>query len=408
MDSFSRARAHTSRLSVLAVTATLVAAAGTATASAADGAAPTWKQADLPVPAGNILGLARLDQHTTWAAGFTLTPHGKGETLNPLLLAQDDRTGTWQRVATPADTTTSRINAISARGAADAWLVGDSPFVSTQNGLPVLTEHWDGRAWQVAEAPVPAKAMTSGLLGVTASGPDNAWAVGWTEIVDSVTTDPSTGMTDIESHDAGLIEHWDGANWHQVPAPADLPDLILNAVTTTAAGDVWAVGETSNTGHDATSDQPVALHYDGHRWHSVVLPKTGVAGELNTVVATGPDDVWAAGRAVVDDSDRGHPLVEHWNGRRWEPVAAPGSGQIHGAAETPSGVVFVGYDEASGATYGERLSGAGWSALGLPTVGDMSTPDAVVAAPGGGLAVAGASDVFGQPDFSPFVLTTGR
>lgn len=246
------------------------------------------------------------------------------------------------------------------------------------------------------------------MRGGAAAPPDDAWAVGWSEIEDSVTIDPSTGTTEIVSHDASLIEHWDGSKWHQVPAPADLPDLILNAVATTAAGDVWAVGETSGTGQDATSDQPVALHYDGRRWHSAPLPETGVAGELNAVVATGPDDVWAAGRTVVDDADRGHPLVEHWDGRSWQAVAAPGGGQIHGAAQTPSGVVFVGYDEATDTSYGERLSGTGWSSLGLPTVGDMSTPNAVLAAPGGGLDVAGASDVIGQPEFSPFVLTSGR
>jgi hypothetical protein len=354
------------------------------------------------VPTGNILALAPVDRHTTWAAGFSATSDGKATALHPLLLAGDGRTGAWHRVTTPADGLDSRINALSVRTPGDAWLVGDNPDTSPQEGQPVLTEHWNGTGWQIAYAPVPANTEAAGFLGVTASGPGDAWAVGWAQVVDSVSIDPVTGLKNVVTHDAGLLEHWDGTAWSQVALPASAVDVDLNAVTTAGPGDVWATGETS----DGT-DQPVALHYDGQRWRKTSVPRPGLYGELNAVVASGPDDVWAVGRAVLTATDHGHPLVEHWDGRRWQTVAAPGTGQLQGATLTATGLAVVGYDNATGAVYGQSLSGGRWASLGLPTVGDYTGPVAV-AATGAGLVVSGAYDVVGQPGPIPLLLAEGR
>jgi hypothetical protein len=398
-----RAHRHSQRLSVLAVTATLLATAGTASAHAA---APAWTQADLPVPYGNVLAVAQVDSHTVWAAGFSQTIDGRLEKLTPMLLAGDGQGGAWHRIATPADTIQSRINALSVRGASDAWLVGDSLHSATP-GAPILTEHWDGRSWQVVSVPTPANSQGSGLLGVASRGPDDVWAVGWADLIDSETTDPSTGITEIVSHDEGLLEHWDGTAWHRVALPADATDVVLSAITVTPAGDLWATGQTSAP-DDTIADQPVAVHGDGHGWRSVPLPKTGEYGELNAVTAAGPDDVWAVGRTVLTDTDRGHPLVEHWDGHAWHAVAAPGSGQLHGATAVPGGVAVVGNDQSTGTPYGERLAGGRWTPLGLPAVGDYTQPEAVTAS-AGGLVVAGVYDVAGDgADMFPLVLTSGH
>src|SRR5207249_3786936 len=131
------------------VTAFAFAAASVDGAQAAGG----WQQDPVPVPSGNVLAMTRVDQHTTWAAGFQLTLNGKSSILNLMLLARDDRAGSgWKRVATPADSTVSRINALSADGARDVWLVGDNDLAAHTG---ILTEHWDGKAWRTVDAPVP-------------------------------------------------------------------------------------------------------------------------------------------------------------------------------------------------------------------------------------------------------------
>lgn len=391
----STVRGAAARLSILAVAAGL--AVGGA-AGAASAATPTWTQPHLPVPHGNLLAVAAVDRHTTWAAGFEDVVSGTTETLHPLLLAHDDRSGGWHRITTPADRTESRINALAGRSASDVWLTGDAGMFDAE-GTPVLTEHWDGRAWQVSYAPVPANAETAGLLGVAESAAGDVWAVGWADLIDSETVDPVTGITNVVSHDIGLVEHWDGTAWQQVASPVPaLSDAVLNGVATTAAGDVWLTGMAADT------DQPIAVHHDAHGWHSTAVPNPGINGELNAVTAAGPDDVWAVGRTVLGDKDSGSPLVEHWDGQRWRQVAAPGTGQLHAAALADGGLVVVGYDD--NAPYGERLTAGGWTSLGLPTLGQGESPFGVGVTGGGGLVVTGAY-ASGTGAMLPLLVTSG-
>jgi hypothetical protein len=318
-----------------------------------------WQQDPVPAVAGNVLAMTQLDQHTTWAAGFQLTTDGQSSTLNPMLLARDDRAGNaWKRVTTPADSANSRINALSADGARNVWLVGDND--STNDGS-ILTEHWDGKTWRTTYAPVPAGTLSAGFLGVATVGPRDAWAVGWTQ-----------RMRGDESYETGLIEHWDGKAWQQIKLSAGVPDTEFFSISATGPHDIWASGVLP----DGT-DQPVLLHYDGHTWTRATVPNTGLYGEFNSVVATAPNDVWAAGRTLVDDNDRGHPLVAHYDGHSWKTVPMPGAGSINALAPTPGGVTVVGYDKNASQPFADQLDGTGWHSLSLPTVGIDSTPYAL-------------------------------
>ena len=365
----------------------LTAAAFVATAVGTAQAADRWQQDPVPgIASGNVLAMTQIDQHTTWAAGFQLTVDGQSSTLNPMLLARDDRTGTgWKRVATPADSRGSRINALSADGARDVWLVGDN---NADTHGAILTEHWDGKNWQIVEAPVPAGTLSAGFLGVATVGPRDAWAVGWTQRT----------RGDL-SYDTGIIEHWDGTTWQQVKLPAGIPDAELHSITATGPRDIWAAGVVADG-----SDQPALLHYDGKTWTRATVPDTGLNGEFNTVVAAGPNDVWAAGRTLVDDKDRGHPLVAHYDGHSWQTVPAPGTGVIFAAAPTPGGLTVVGYDKNTDQPYGEQLDGGGWHSLALPTVGIGSTPYSVNAT-SRAITVGGAYNADETSPFQPLLLT---
>lgn len=367
----------------------LAAAAFTAAAVGTAQAAGRWQQDPVPAGSGNILALTQVDRHTTWAAGFQLTTDGKSSVLNPMLLARDDRAGSgWKRVATPADTADSRINALSADGSRNVWLVGDNDVKAEG---PILTEHWDGKTWQVAAAPVPAGTLSAGLLGVATVGPREAWAVGWTQ-----------RMRGDVSYSTGLIEHWDGKAWQQVKLPAGIPDTLLWGISATGPHDIWAGGVLA----DGT-DQPVLLHYDGRTWTRTTVPNTGLNGEFNTVVAAAPNDVWAAGRTLLDDKDRGHPLLAHYDGHSWKTVQAPGDGVIFAAAATPGGVTVVGYNKTTGQPYGQQLDGTGWHSLDLPTIGVDSTPYSLSVSRGS-ITVGGAYDADETSPFRPLLLTASR
>ena len=379
MNSVKRAAA-----TLLSVAAFTAAAVGTAQA------AGRWQRDPVPAGvAGNVLAMTRINQHTTWAAGFQLTTDGQGQTLNPMLLARDDRAGKgWKRIATPADGANSRINALSADGARNVWLVGDNDS-STEGSI--LTEHWDGKTWSTAYASVPAGTLAAGFLGVSTVGARDAWAVGWTQ-----------RMRGDESYDTGLVEHWDGKAWQYVKLSPGIPDTMMFGITATGPHDIWAGGVLT----DGT-DQPVLLHYDGHTWTRATVPDTGLYGEFNTVVATAPNDVWAAGRTLVDDNDRGHPLLAHYDGHSWKTVPAPGTGFISALAPTPGGVTVVGYDKTTSLAYGQQLDGAGWHSLSLPAVGIDSAPNALSVRTGditvGGYVVPDATS-----PLRPLLLTASR
>jgi hypothetical protein len=130
------------------------------------------------------------------------------------------------------------------------------------------------------------------ITGVAAVSDANAWAVGTA----------SSG-----SAAAGFISHWNGSSWHFTRM---IRGVHLNAVASSAANNVWAVGSDDITG------RALALHFDGLHWKSTFNANGAVA--LVGVSAPGGADVWAAGVAAGD-----RPFVEHWDGTSWIAVAEP-------------------------------------------------------------------------------------
>ncbi|MFD6287057.1 hypothetical protein [Streptomyces sp. NPDC060205] len=152
----------------------------------------------------------------------------------------------------------------------------------------------------------------------------------------------------------------------QQAAPADTPwklALPLSGadstdfydVTATDPDDAWAVGGKMD---EAWATAPVAKHWDGARWSDVPTAGTGGrSAQLETVAASGPDDVWAAGTytdieigaaaslgARLPDTllkrlpatlanrleegsalpEAADPIVlQHWDGAHWKQVSRP-------------------------------------------------------------------------------------
>jgi hypothetical protein len=100
------------------------------------------------------------------------------------------------------------------------------------------------------------------------------------------------------------LEHWDGSRWSRFVVPASQFNGFIDTVGVSGRHDVWAVG----SGGDAV------------RWRDgrlapvqTALPDHSTLWEL---ASTATDDVWAAGERISRNY-AGHPLIEHWDGRRW-------------------------------------------------------------------------------------------
>lgn len=374
-------------------------------ASGSDSGAGRWAQADLPAGAASLTGVTRLDAATTWVTGFRLVEdEGGGLDFLPVVYAKNDRAGgLWTEIPT-APGETGRINAITSTSKRDAWLVGDQR--GTDMGAPIMTQHWNGRSWTVADVPTAPNSIGGGLLGVSAVSPRDVWAAGWLQIQDRVIPDPDGGPTEIVSHNEGFVSHWDGRSWKRVALPQPYPGWALNSISASGPNDVWAVG--NGFGED---DKPLAMHYDGSEWTVMPTPPFGgLYGEFNSVVANSPTDVWAVGRTLLDEKDRGHALVMHWNGRSWTRIDTPEeAGPMRGVASAPGGVVVVGRtaDRANG--YALRVVGNRAVSLGMPTGlpdGKSHSPWAVdVDRRTGRATVVGITENPAQPFADPMVLT---
>ena len=263
----------------------------------------------------------------------------------------------------PAYTGGDGFSDIAATGPADAWAVGTAPCCAS-DGRKIA--HWDGSTWQPVTPPAaPEGALEPHLSTVGASSPENVWVFGdgadgpafghhW----DGTTWQTTTFSTDariretavigpedawvagLEGTGAGdrpLIEHYDGDQWTETPLPGTVRDVT--AISAAAVNDVWAIG-------DSDSSVPVALHWDGSVWRTVVLPQPslddGAGVAVGDILAVGPHEAWASG-FLADMGLQPGPVLWHWNGKRWRlvPVDAPDDSLTRLASDGEHGVWMV-------------------------------------------------------------------
>ena len=261
-----------------------------------------------------VLSKSRYARRSRWAAavlaiGFCvaafLTAAATTEAKRGHTAAKSARSCVWRTVRStdPHPVLYDRFNSIAVVSPREAWAVGDY-FTGSEGGRHgAFIEHWNGRRWRLAHAPIPPGAT---LESVSASGAGDVWAVG------------------MRRNLGQLIEHWDGVRWRVLPAPR--PDGILHAVAARTPHNVWAVG-TRKRGLDFGT---LIEHWNGTTWMVVPSPSPPVAhGQrryaiLQAVTATSPTDVWAAGYTVIGiPATASRTLIEHWNGQRWTIVPSP-------------------------------------------------------------------------------------
>jgi hypothetical protein len=190
-----------------------------------------------------------------------------------------------------------------------------------------LIEHWDGSQW-TPDAQAPSPGSSSFLESISAASATNIWAVGA-----SVNVNPN-GTTS----DAALIEHWDGTGWSVSPVRPPGISSVLDGVKVVSAANIWAVGRYRPDG--SPSDKTLIEHWDGANWTQVPSPSPGgqLSDVLFSVTATSATSAWSAGRGGGD------PLLLHWDGDAWSRVATPSAaaGDYLGAVQaSPDGTTWI-------------------------------------------------------------------
>jgi hypothetical protein len=260
-----------------------------------------WSGLELPDTSGlgtnpqvGGVGLAGGD---LWVVGYVTT----GYPTNNMPLVMRRQGGQWDRVATPALRPQNTYPFADRGGFAydiagiaenDMWVVGVAAGYGDASATSVgLALHFDGSSWEDIEVPLVGNRHHE-LNDVSASAPDNVWAVG--------------DWRSISQNFKALVVRWDGSQWLHVPNPGE-GDAGGDAecVVALAPDDVWVSGS-FNSGADHL------IHWNGSSWDVV---DAGLPGPFAAFAATGPDDIW--GSCAINAT------VYHYDGSLWTPAGGP-------------------------------------------------------------------------------------
>lgn len=256
------------------------------------------------------------------------------------------RPSPWSVVATPnRGPQANALNAVSVAPDGTTWAVGHW-YDTNLAAYRTLTTRATSSAWTTVASPNATNGYNE-LLGVAAVSANEAWAVGYSRT--SQYDPPQT-----------LILHFTGGAWRTVPSPNPGPyDNTLYAVLAVAPDDVWAAGWYYDPSHFGRA---LLLHWNGSQWTQVATPVNSTFDAAQALSATGPQDVWAAGRTLQSGKYVAYSL--HWDGAQWSVVPMPGVAgkhtQIRGlAAISPDDVWAVG--DAQNRSLIEHWNGTQWT-----------------------------------------------
>ncbi|MEU5694558.1 hypothetical protein [Actinosynnema sp. NPDC020468] len=251
----------------------------------------------------------------------------------------------FQPVPVPALPPSTALADLATTGDDHAWLAGTTGVFTSRPSAPLVLR-WNGTAWTREDLPdLPTAAS---LAGISASAPDDVWAlgnsaghplllhydgtawrrhdlpaIGWARAVLALAPD------DVRVLGAGRDTlHWTGHAWTRHPTLASDREG-LHTLAATGPHDIWAGGAGLAGVGPGTYEYPVLLHYDGHHWTDRRGPRLD-HGHITRLAATAPDDVWLG---HVHNADGLH--IHHYDGHHWTPVPAPtdpGRLSLHGVA----------------------------------------------------------------------------
>lgn len=255
----------------------------------------------------NLRGVGASAADDAWAVGFTRVT---GNYSTAQLTAHWDGTA-WSVVPTSASGTRDQLFGVVDFSRTNAYAAGIG-----NNQADV--EHWDGSSWQPAKLPpLGPTGSTSTLVGISASGPNDIWAIGTV----SDPTGPANRFLDI-------AVHFDGSSWTVRQTVAVATPHVVSAISAYGPNDVWVVGNTIKTDGTGAADKPLIEHWNGSAWSLVTASATSAEPTLTSVAAVSPTDVWAVGHSVslTGQIPVAKTLTLHWDGTAWSEVPSPNVG----------------------------------------------------------------------------------
>jgi hypothetical protein len=201
------------------------------------------------------------------------------------------------------------------------------------------------------------------ITAVSATGPDNAWAIGLNRRHGS----------------AGLLLHWNGSRWQPMRYPGEAADLPI-AIFALSATDFWLFVQ--------NSDQ--ALHWSNGQWSELDMPAGGYP-----MAVLGDNDIWVEGGSsrncdYSSDRGRGCSATSHWNGTGWATYPLAAQTIVSVSASSPSDLWLVGESYAktkpaphhfgvvtTTLPYVYRWTGSAWHRSGLAVRRTSANPSIV-------------------------------
>jgi hypothetical protein len=311
-----------------------VAGASAATATVCSHARTT------PAPAV-LAGVTAISSRDAWAVGWT-----SGGAPKPVLARWNG--SSWSTVSSPALQAPAVLTAV-AKFPGGVWAVGASGQTTGGASRTHLILRVTGSTVQPVPTPRPKRGK---LLGVTATLPTNAWAVGYI------------------TAGGPLILHWNGTAWKRSALPRHSAGRI-NGVAATSAANAWAIDTRSRHGSQI-------WHWNGTRWSRVATPT--IAGQtfyLGGLAATSAKNAWAAGTSVPADVSILHTVILHWNGARWKRTPSPdllgpdGDGLAAVSASSADNAWAVG-SSTSGESVAEHWNGTSWRVVPTQSCGVLA------------------------------------
>jgi hypothetical protein len=172
--------------------------------------------------------------------------------------------------------------------------------------------------WTVVHSP-NTSTNDNDLAAISGRSKSDIWAVG------SLLPFPSATILKT------LALHYNGTRWTRVKTPDFGPEAnSLYGVAALPDGSAWATGIYDQaSGH---TGRALTEHWNGHTWGVVPAANPGVSDDmLSSVTGVSDANVWAVG-TYGDAAGFFHPLIEHWNGRRWRVTPIRGlSTAVHGS-----------------------------------------------------------------------------
>jgi hypothetical protein len=233
---------------------------------------------------GALLSVSGTAADDVWAVGADRGGAG------PLVLQWDGAAWTSHDVGSPGDLWWSWR-----AGADERWIAGAGGRI---------VRYTPSAGTSVVDVPDPDVTF----FGLWGSGPDDVYAVGGN------LTQPTGGAA---------VLRYDGSAWTSVALPAAAAATIaMYKVWGTSADDVWVCGLSG-----------IVLHWDGADWTQV---PTGTTQPLFTIAGSSSDDVWAVGGA-------GNGIALHWDGSSFVDRSPAFVETLQGVVVGADGAVVVGW-----------------------------------------------------------------